>query len=104
MFAQKLDEVMLDKRISNYKMSKDTGISNSLISYWRRNMKQPTLSHLVTLSQYLEVPIDYLVTGTTAEPHSVTADFTNEERELLRNFRDLSVEKRDILVKLVKSF
>lgn len=60
MFSDRLDQYLNERHISNYKISKATGIANSLIGYWRKGVKTPTLDNLILLCDYLDVPIDYL--------------------------------------------
>lgn len=62
-FAQILTTIMEQKKISAYKMSKETGISDSLIGYWKKGERVPNAENLIILSKYLNVSIDYLLTG-----------------------------------------
>jgi transcriptional regulator with XRE-family HTH domain len=87
-FAQNLNELLTRRGISAYQISKDTGISDSLIGYWRRGEKNPTLENLSKLSGYLKVSVDWLLTG---EERAVDADpLSQEEKELLSAFRHLT--------------
>ena len=65
-FAENLNEYLDSHDISNYRIYKDTGLSDSLIGYWRKGQKQPTLENLVILCDYLNVSIDYLVGNISA--------------------------------------
>lgn len=62
-FAQIFNKVITEKKISAYKMSKDTGISDSLICYWKKGERMPNAENLIVISKYLDVSIDYLLTG-----------------------------------------
>lgn len=66
-FPQILDTIMKERNITNYQMSKDTGISDPLIGYWRKGESFPKMNNLIILADYLEVSIDYL-TGRTNTP------------------------------------
>ena len=66
-FAQRLNSIMEARSFSAYRISKDTGISDSLIGYWRRDEKQPTKDNLVKLADYFDVSVDYLL-GRTDNP------------------------------------
>jgi len=83
-FAENLNEYLDSHDISNYRIYKDTGLSDSLIGYWRKGQKQPTLENLVILCDYLNVSIDYLVGNISAK-----------EEKLLHYYRCLSPEKKD---------
>ena len=57
--AQILNNLMESKSISAYKMSKDTGISDRLIGYWKKGEKLPSAENLMIISNYFGVSIDY---------------------------------------------
>ena len=69
-FAQIFNKVITEKKISAYKMSKDTGISDSLICYWKKGERMPNAENLIVISRYLGVSIDYLLTGNEPIPKS----------------------------------
>lgn len=75
------------KGMSDYDVSKKTGITASTISDWKNGkIKTLKVDKLVLIARALDISLDYLVTGakTPTEPLS------NSERELLRLFRSLS--------------
>lgn len=76
-FAQILDKIMTEKNISNYEMSRKTGISDSLIGYWRRGKSIPKADNLLAISKFLEVSVDYLL-GNTPNLVPVVAQMTTE--------------------------
>ena len=78
-FAENLNEYLDSHDISNYRIYKDTGLSDR-----RKGQKQPTLENLVILCDYLNVSIDYLVGNISAR-----------EEKLLHYYRCLSPEKKD---------
>lgn len=52
---------MDSQKISAYKMSKDTGISDRLIGYWRKGEKLPNAENLIIIANYFNTPIDELL-------------------------------------------
>lgn len=95
-FAQILDELLIERGLSNYQISKDTGISDSLIGYWRQGKRIPKADNLLQLANYLEVSTDYLLTGTEAT-HS-SPKLTSLELECLEKFnRLLEIDKGKVL-------
>lgn len=60
-FSQKLCFLMDSQKISAYKMSKDTGISDRLIGYWRKGEKLPNAENLIIIANYFNTPIDELL-------------------------------------------
>ncbi len=93
-FNQILNNYMSSRNISNYKISKDTGISDSLISYWRSGKRKPTLDNLITLSDYLGVSIDFLVKGTNSPSSLLDTNLTSDEIEFLQNYKKLDSRGR----------
>lgn len=44
-----------------YRVAKDTGISETALSNWKRNICNPSLETLKKIARYFDVPIDYFV-------------------------------------------
>ncbi|MCD7812106.1 MAG: helix-turn-helix domain-containing protein [Ruminococcus sp.] len=91
-FANNLDLYMNKLGISNYQMSKETGISDSLIGYWRNGKRKPNLENLIVLSDYLNVSIDNLVRKNASDDSSILFDsfqLSEGESELLDTYRSL---------------
>jgi transcriptional regulator with XRE-family HTH domain len=59
-FAQNLTELMEKRNLSAYRVSKDTGLSDSLIGYYRSGKNEPSLENLTKLAEYFDVPISEL--------------------------------------------
>ena len=70
--AQILNNLMESKSISAYKMSKDTGISDQLIGYWKKGEKLPSAENLMIISNYFGVSIDYLLTGENRKESNIS--------------------------------
>lgn len=90
--SQMLDRLMTERKISAYKISKATGISDRLIGYWRKGEKLPGAENLLTIANYFGISVDYLLTG--KEKSSPTVELTADERELLNIYSDLSEESK----------
>lgn len=60
-FAERLRELMEQGNVSTYRMSKDLGMPDSLIGFWMRELRQPTMKNLIKLADYFDVSLDYLV-------------------------------------------
>jgi len=59
---------MEERGITGYKMSKITGISESLFSKWREKpSSKVTSGNLVSIADYLDCSVDYLL-GRTDNP------------------------------------
>lgn len=71
--SQIILSVFQEKKLSAYKVSKESGISESLFSKWKTNpTSEITSKNLVKLADYLDCSVDYLLgrTTTTNETNS----------------------------------
>lgn len=99
MFKEIFISLMEKNNITAYKLSKDTGIPDSLLSNYRTGKKTPSSNNLIILAQYFNVSTDYLL-GTTDEPNMYTEPtknndiLTDEEKELLSLYRQMSDDNK----------
>ena len=85
-----LDKEMKLRNLSNYQLSKETGISDSLIGYWRNGKRKPTLDNLILLAKHFNVTIDYLVFGSQNNSNMFGNDsLSNDENELISTYNRL---------------
>lgn len=64
MFKDLLVELIQNKGITAYKLSKDTGISEALISNWKTGRQLPKYDSIILLCDYFEISADYLLERT----------------------------------------
>ena len=63
-------QILKENNISAYKISKETGISESLFSKWKKNPTSEISSiNLTKIADYLDCSVDYLL-GRTDNPNS----------------------------------
>lgn len=94
MFKDKFVQILQTKGISAYKLSKDTGITQGMISYWKNGERMPSAKNLNILADYFNVTVDYLL-GETDEKKSASTDSVDTEGlEVLKQIRELSPEKQ----------
>ena len=92
--------------ISQYKVSKDTGISQSTFSSWKTRGTKISMDKAEILAKYFDVSIDYLMNGKESDSENSLEAKDNEERELLllcRKVGDISEEDRNQLIDLFKN-
>lgn len=56
-----LFKILAEREISAKRLSDDTGISTGNISDWKSGRCQPSINALITIADYLNVSLDYLV-------------------------------------------
>ncbi len=66
--SERILRIMEERKITGYKLAKETGISESLFSKWRETPSSNVYSgNLVLIADYLECSVDYLL-GRTENP------------------------------------
>ena len=66
MFKDIFVKILQEQNITAYKLSKDTGITQGMISYWKNGERIPSAENLVMLADYFGCSVDYLL-GRTDE-------------------------------------
>lgn len=56
-------QLMDTKGVSAYKLSKETGISESVISRWRSGEQSPSVSSMVKVAHYFQCGLSELMKG-----------------------------------------
>lgn len=83
------------KGLSDYDVSKKTGITASTISDWKNGrIKTLKPDKLVLIANALDVSLDYLLTGIESQHEPLSSS----ERELLHLYRSIPIEKRSELL------
>lgn len=67
-FAENLKELLRLRGITAYRLSRDTGISEGLISDWKRGRGMPSSGSLTLLARYFGVSADSLLGTGTGSP------------------------------------
>ena len=60
-FGERLKELRTEKKLGQMELSVATGISQSAIAKWELGKTDPTAYALITLSNYFNESVDYLL-------------------------------------------
>lgn len=96
MFWKRLKELMEEKNITFYKLSKETGITESAFSVWKKDkLKNPQKETVNKISKFFNVSPDYLI-GKTDERNilnvEIEKDITlNEPKEEYITEKDIEL-------------
>ena len=60
-FAENLRRLMREENINQVKLSTDIGVSQSAISAWLANKKEPSITSLWLLADYFNCSVDELI-------------------------------------------
>ena len=58
---ERLSDLMAERNITAYKISKDLNISKSVLHYWLNGKTTPNVEYLIDLSIYFNVTTDFLL-------------------------------------------
>lgn len=61
-FGKQLDQLMLDKNVSDSKLAEDLNMNRSTINRWRRGVRSPNMDTLPLLAKYFNVPTTTFIT------------------------------------------
>ena len=97
-FGEKLCALLEERDITQKDFAAHIGVAPSTLSGYVQNAREPDYATLKLLAQYFDVSSDYLLdihTGNTV---------THQEDDLLRVFRSLSPEQRELYLEQGKVF
>lgn len=60
-FSERLKELRAQKGVSQMKLARDTGLSQSAVAKWETGRTEPTATALMILSKYFDESVDYLL-------------------------------------------
>ncbi len=58
---EKFQELLTKTGRTSYQVAKDTGISETVFSYWKSGRSKPKIDKLKVLADYFGVTIDYFI-------------------------------------------
>lgn len=95
LFSYILNQLININNVSAYKISKDTGISDRLIGYWKNGQKQPSVDNLLKIATYFNVSCDYLLTGkdksnSNESGAALYSILKSDEVDMVKGFRQLN--------------
>lgn len=82
------ERLLQNHGVSAYKVAKETGVTQSTLSDWKRGRSTPKTENMKKLADYFGVSIDFLMTGKEkdAEPQPITA---KDERDIAKDMESL---------------
>ncbi|CAK7025046.1 MAG: hypothetical protein EUB_02297 [Eubacterium sp.] len=103
-------KLLNEKGVTAYKVSKETGVTQSTLSDWKRGRSTPKTDNMKKIADYFGVSIDYLMTGkdSTPEENPIDLDYAKNETErkllvLCRKANDVSEEEREDIINLFEN-
>lgn len=97
-FGDKLRNLIEEKDMTQKELAACLNIAPSTVSSYVQNTREPDFETLKSLATFFEVSTDYLL------DIGVNGKTTQQENELLRIFRCLSTEQKQICIEQCKVF
>lgn len=85
-FIDRIDEKLKEKQLKRLTLCDELGITHSAISDWKRRNTIPAADVCLKIADYLDVSVEWLVTG----KEKTAPQYTKEEQNLLRKYNDLT--------------
>lgn len=93
-------QLLKEKGITAYRVGKDTNISQTTLSSWKKGISQPKLDKLQIIADYFNVSIEWLMGTSNIKEKTIISkenivyvekkeDFTDEERTIIKKYRCL---------------
>ena len=97
-FGDNLRNLIEERDMTQKELATELNIAPSTIGSYVQNTREPDFATLKLFATYFDVSVDYLLDYSSGETQS------HQENELLRIFRSLSSEQREICVEQSKVF
>jgi len=97
-FGDTLRSLLEERFITQKKMAQDLSIAATTLSGYVQNNSEPDFETLKRIAKYFDVTTDYLLDYRTGNTD------THEEDNIVRIFRSLSTEQREIFTEQSKIF
>jgi transcriptional regulator with XRE-family HTH domain len=55
---------MKEENVTAAQLTRDTGLTNGLITQWKKKLQKPSIESIIKLAEYFDVSVDY-ITGKT---------------------------------------
>lgn len=75
--------------ISSYKVSKETGVTQTSLSNWKSGRNTPSTKTLQKIADYFGVTVDYLMTGKDEEKDKAPKLTARDERDIAKDLENI---------------
>lgn len=93
MFKDIFVRILQERNISAYKLSKDTGIAQGMISYWKTGARTPSAESLNILADYLGCSVDYLLGRDEQQKKPAPTDGDGLDPELVELIKRIPADR-----------
>ena len=93
------EKILKERGLTAYRVAKETGVTQSTLSDWKRGRSTPKTENMKKIADFLNVSVDYLMTG--KEPTSTSSTTPESDPQLTaRDERDIAKDLDSIMSKI----
>ena len=101
---ERFAQLLIKNKITTYKVSKGTGISQSTFTDWKKGRATPKIDKLQKIADFFNVPIEWLIGNENRTELTSPEKSTNIQTTYNRDeFKDLTQDEVDTLAVLAKT-
>lgn len=101
-FAERLDELMAEKKMNSLRLSKEIGGSDRVVGAWRKGEYEPKLESLIRLADFFHVSLDYLAGRSDVREMSIkkepAPEISENGQEVLKIYNRLPEREQLLLL------
>jgi transcriptional regulator with XRE-family HTH domain len=79
---ENFNQLLMQYGVTPYKVSKETGVSQSTLSDWKRGISTPKMDKLQKLADYFGVPLSFLLTGEDTNANNAVGTPVLKQRDI----------------------
>ncbi|MCO7122061.1 helix-turn-helix domain-containing protein [Ihubacter massiliensis] len=89
------EKLLQQHGVTAYKVSKETGVTQSTLSDWKRGRSTPKSSNMKKIADYFHVSVDYLMTGNESENKEWEPALTDKDEQDIQKELDNLLDRLD---------
>ena len=101
--VERIFSLLKVKEIEQKEFAQLLGTPDKTVSAWKTGRSQSYTKYLPKISEVLGTTVEYLLTGEKTEPTVQDDGLTEGERALMKQFRQLTPEQQDMVLRMVQA-
>lgn len=101
--VERIFSLLKVKEIEQKEFAQLLGTTDKTVSAWKTGRSQSYTKYLSKISEVLGTTVEYLLTGEKTEPTVQDDGLTEGERALMKQFRQLTPEQQDMVLRMVQA-
>ena len=101
--AERIFDLLDRSGMEQKKFAELIGATDKIVSKWRTSGLKSYRKYLPQIADVLGTTVEYLLTGEKKEPTVQDDGLTEGERALMKQFRQLTPEQQDMVLRMVQA-